>query len=146
MWHRRWYQTLMLVIHFLLFNILSISLLATVSSLPSVLSVNRQESALLTNLVSRTFEMETSVEENILEMDQDLANFENERSRSQVAERVEHRASNLNVATSIPGRCTWRCVLGQGTPPYLPRGECLCIYWKSLWIRVSKWLNVKRRS
>ena len=63
---------------------------------------------------------------------------------SQVAERWGNRASNPKVARSIPGRCTWRCVLGQGTSPYLPRGEWPCTYCKSLWIRASaKWLNVK---
>ena len=62
---------------------------------------------------------------------------------SQVAEWVEHRACNLKVASSIPGWCTWRCVPGQGTSPYLPRGECPCTYCKSLWVRASaKWLNV----
>ena len=36
----------------------------------------------------------------------------------------------------------WR-VLGQGTSPYLPQGECPCSYCKSLWIRTSdKWLNL----
>ena len=41
---------------------------------------------------------------------------------SQVAERLGDRASNLKVASSIPVRAKWRCVLGQGTLPYLPRG------------------------
>ena len=37
-----------------------------------------------------------------------------------------------------------RCVLGQGTSPYLPRGNVPCTYCKSLWIRASaKWINVK---
>ena len=37
----------------------------------------------------------------------------------------------------------WHCVLGQGTSPYLPRGDCPCTHCKSLWIRASaKWLNV----
>ena len=62
---------------------------------------------------------------------------------SQVAEGLELRASNLKVASSIPGRYTWRCVLGQGTSPHLPRGECPCTYCKSLWKRASaKWLIV----
>ena len=39
---------------------------------------------------------------------------------SQVAERLGNRASNQKVAGSIPGRVKWRCVLGQGTPPYWP--------------------------
>ena len=42
---------------------------------------------------------------------------------SQVAERLGNRATNLKVACSIPGRAKWRCVLGQGTSPYLPRGN-----------------------
>ena len=65
---------------------------------------------------------------------------------SQVAERLGNRAGNLKVAGLIPGRSKWRCVLGQGTSPYLPRGECPCTCCKSLWIRASaKWLNVNVR-
>ena len=57
--------------------------------------------------------------------------------------RLGSRASNPKVAGSIPGCAKWHCVLGQGTSPYLPRGECPCTYCKSLWIRASaKWLNV----
>ena len=62
---------------------------------------------------------------------------------SQVGWAELNRTSNLNVASSIPGRAKWCCV--QGTSPYLPRGggECPCTYCKSLWIRASaKWLNV----
>ena len=42
---------------------------------------------------------------------------------SQVAERLGDRASNLKVTGLIPGRAKLRCVLGQGTSPYLPRGN-----------------------
>ena len=62
--------------------------------------------------------------------------------RSQVAERLGNRATNLKVASSIPGHAKWRCGLGQGTLPYLPRGECSCTYCKSLWIRASAKCNV----
>ena len=41
---------------------------------------------------------------------------------SQVAERLGNRASNLKVASSIPGRAKLCCVLGQGTSPYSPFG------------------------
>ena len=39
--------------------------------------------------------------------------------------REGNRASNLKVASSTPGRVPkkLRCVLGQGTSPYLPRGN-----------------------
>ena len=47
------------------------------------------------------------------------------------------------VAGSAPGRAKWRCVLEQGSSPYLPPGKCHCTYCKSLWIRASaKWLNL----
>ena len=42
----------------------------------------------------------------------------------QVAEWLGNRASNQNVAGSIPGHAKSRCVLGQGTSPYLPWGNC----------------------
>ena len=59
----------------------------------------------------------------------------------QVAERLRNRASNLKVARF--GRAKWRCVFGQGTSPYLPRGKCPCTFCKSLWRRASaKWLHV----
>ena len=54
---------------------------------------------------------------------------------SQMAERLRNRAITQKVAGSIPGRAKWRCVLGQGTSPYLPWGECPCTYCQSLWIR-----------
>ena len=61
-------------------------------------------------------------------------------SGSQMAERWGSRAGNQKVAGSISCRAKWCCVLGQGTSPYLPRGECPCTYCKSLWIRASaKW-------
>ena len=41
---------------------------------------------------------------------------------SQVAEWLGNRASNLTVASSIPGHVKLR-VLGKGTSPYLPRGN-----------------------
>ena len=64
-----------------------------------------------------------------------------------MAERLGSRAINHKVVGSIPGCAKWRCVLGQGTSPYLPRGECPCTYCKSLWIRASaKWLNVNMQS
>ena len=56
---------------------------------------------------------------------------------SQVAERLGNRAVNQKVAGSIPDRAKGRCVLRQGTSPYLPRGERPCTYCKSLWIRAS---------
>ena len=63
----------------------------------------------------------------------------------QMAERSGNRAINQKIAGSIPGREKLHCVLGQGTSPYLPQGECPCTYCKSLWIRASaKWLNVSR--
>ena len=40
----------------------------------------------------------------------------------QVAERLRTRVSNQKVAGSISHRAKLRCVLGQGTSPYLPRG------------------------
>ena len=42
---------------------------------------------------------------------------------SRVAERLGNRASNQRVVGPIPGRAKLRCVLGQGTSPYLPRGN-----------------------
>ena len=42
---------------------------------------------------------------------------------SQVAERLGNRATNQKVASSIPCHAKLRCVLGQGTSPYLPRGN-----------------------
>ena len=61
---------------------------------------------------------------------------------AQMAERLGSRAINQKVVGSIPGRAKWR-VLGQGTSPYFPLGECPFIYWKSIWIRASaKWINV----
>ena len=46
------------------------------------------------------------------------------------------------VPDRFPAVPKWRCVFGQGTSPYLLRGECPCTYCKSLWIRASaKWLN-----
>ena len=39
-----------------------------------------------------------------------------------MAERSGDRASNQKVAGLIPGRAKLRCVLEQGTSPYLPRG------------------------
>ena len=60
-----------------------------------------------------------------------------------MAEWLGNRAFNQKVAGSILGHAKWSCVLGQGTSPYLPRGECSYIYCKSLWIRASaKWLHV----
>ena len=54
---------------------------------------------------------------------------------SQMAERLGNRAIDQKVAGSIPGR---RCVLGQSTSPYFPRGERPRTYCKSLWsIRAS---------
>ena len=38
-----------------------------------------------------------------------------------MAERLGKSASNKKVAGSIPGSAKLRCVLGQGTSPYLPR-------------------------
>ena len=55
----------------------------------------------------------------------------------QMAEWLGNQAINQKVTGSIPGRAKLRCVLGHGTSPYLPRGECLCTYFKSLWIRAS---------
>ena len=64
-------------------------------------------------------------------------------SESQVAERWGNQAVNLKVASLIPGRVKLCCVLGQGTSPYLPRGNGPVHKSKSLWIRASaKWLNV----
>ena len=40
---------------------------------------------------------------------------------SQVAERLGNWASHPKVASLIPGRAKSRCVLGQGTLPYLSR-------------------------
>ena len=62
---------------------------------------------------------------------------------SQMAERLGSRVISQKVVGSIPGRAKLHCVIGQGTSPYLPRGECPCSYYKSLWMRASaKWLNV----
>ena len=44
-------------------------------------------------------------------------------THSQVAEQLGNRATIQKVACSIPGRAKLRCVLGQGTSPYLPRGN-----------------------
>ena len=57
--------------------------------------------------------------------------------RGQMAERLGNQASNLKVASSIPGRGKLSCVPGQGTSLYLPRGNVPVLYCKSLWIRVS---------
>ena len=67
---------------------------------------------------------------------------------SQVAERLGKRAINQKVAGLIPGHAKLRSVLGQGTSPYLPRGECPCTYCKSLWMTASAkglHVNVKHR-
>ena len=40
-----------------------------------------------------------------------------------MAERLGNRAINQKVVGLIPGRAKLR-ILGQGTSPYLPRGEC----------------------
>ena len=37
--------------------------------------------------------------------------------------RFSNRATNQKVAGLIPGRAKLRCVPGQGTSPYLPRGN-----------------------
>ena len=42
--------------------------------------------------------------------------------KSQMAEWLGNRALNQKVVGSIPGRAQWRCALGQGASPYLPRG------------------------
>ena len=55
--------------------------------------------------------------------------------------RLGNRASNLKVASSIPGCAKWRPWARHFT--LLALGECPCTYCKSLWIRASaKWLNV----
>ena len=54
-----------------------------------------------------------------------------------MAERLGSRAINQKIVGLIPGHAKLRCVLGQGTSPYLPRGECPCTYCKLLWIRAS---------
>ena len=54
-----------------------------------------------------------------------------------MAEWLGSRAINQKAVGSIPSRAKLRCVLGQGTSPYLPRGECPCTYCKSPWIRAS---------
>ena len=41
--------------------------------------------------------------------------------KQQMAEWLGNRAINQKVAGSFPSRANWRCVLGQGTSPYLPR-------------------------
>ena len=43
--------------------------------------------------------------------------------RSQMAERLVNRAINQKVAGSISSSAKLRCVHGQGTSPYLPRGN-----------------------
>ena len=40
-----------------------------------------------------------------------------------MAEWLGNRAVNQKLAGSIPGRAILHCVLGQGTSPYLPRGN-----------------------
>ena len=42
---------------------------------------------------------------------------------NQVAELLGNRACNQKVASLIPSRAKLRCVLGQGTSPYLHRGN-----------------------
>ena len=42
---------------------------------------------------------------------------------SQMAERLRNWADNQKVASSIPRLEKLRCVLGQGTSPYFPRGN-----------------------
>ena len=44
-------------------------------------------------------------------------------SWGQMAEQLGDRAINQKVAGSIPGCEKLRCVLGQGTSPYLPCGN-----------------------
>ena len=66
-----------------------------------------------------------------------LLGAESPQRGSQMAEWLGNRAINQKVASSIPGLAKCCCVLGQGTSPYLPRGECPCTYCKSLWIRAS---------
>ena len=63
---------------------------------------------------------------------------------SQMAERLGSWAINPKVVGSIPGREKLRCVLGQGTSPYLPRGECPCTYCMLLWIR-QVWLRASAK-
>ena len=55
----------------------------------------------------------------------------------QMAERLGNLAINQKVAGSIPRLCKLRCVLRQGTSPYLPWGGCPWTHCKSLWIRAS---------
>ena len=43
--------------------------------------------------------------------------------RGQMAERLGIRTINQKVVGLIPGCARWRCVLGHGTSPYLPRGN-----------------------
>ena len=43
-------------------------------------------------------------------------------ARDHMAEWLGNRAINQKVAGSIRGHAKWRCVPGQGTSPYLPRG------------------------
>ena len=57
---------------------------------------------------------------------------------------VGSRAINQKVIGSIPGHAKLHCVLGQGTSPYLPWGECPCTYCKTLWIRASAKCNVNK--
>ena len=42
---------------------------------------------------------------------------------SQVAKRLGNRASNQKVAGSIPSKAIYVVSFGQGTSPYLPRGN-----------------------
>ena len=67
----------------------------------------------------------------------DISATHDNNQRSQMAERWGSRASNQKVTGSIPRCVKWCCVLGQGTSPYLSRGECPCTYCKLLWIRAS---------
>ena len=46
----------------------------------------------------------------------------------QMAERLGSRAINQKVASSIPGHAKLRCVLGQGTSPYLLWGNVPVLY------------------
>ena len=50
-----------------------------------------------------------------------------------MAEWLGNRAINQKVAGLSPGQAKLCCVLGQGTSPYLLRGECPYTYCKSLW-------------
>ena len=64
---------------------------------------------------------------------------------NQMAEQLGSRTIYQKVVGSTTGCAKWRCVLGQRTSLYLPRGECPCTCCKSLWKRESaKWLNVTK--